>query len=161
MTVHSPVPSPPVVNAPDSHFCLCGVGRESSEAKACSLQVVHFVFLSLPPAVLRAELPCPPGTVRDTLMSLAGGAEQCTNGDTGCWSCREFPAGCCSLLAPQERGSWHCLTYKVDYFYGSLQAGFCKVEQGSFLLCLEALLWVTVNWSLFAAAGWDLSAWFL
>lgn len=105
--------------------------------------------------MLRDELPSPPGTVRYTLVSLARVTEQCTNGETGCTSCREFPAKCCSLLLLQEMGSWHCITYKVDYFYGSLQTEFCKVEQDSFLLCLEALFRVTLNWSLFAAARWD------
>lgn len=116
---------------------LPGVGREGSEARACSPRVLCFVFLSLPPAapgpVLRDELPSPPGAFSQR-VSCKVHTEKCTNGDTGCMSCREFPVKCCSLLVPQEMGSWHCITYKVDYFYGSLQTEFCKVEQDSFLL---------------------------
>lgn len=110
MIVHSPVPSPPVVNAPDSHFCLCGVGREGSEARACSLQVVHFVFLSVPPA---GPGPCsgvsspPPGTVRFTLVSLAQSSAQMVIQDAGavgsallnaalCWPHRRGEAGTAS-----------------------------------------------------------------
>lgn len=94
-----------------SHFCLCGVGTEGSEARACSLRVLHFVLLSLPPAapgpVLRDELPSPPGTVKDTLLSLARVTERCTNGDTGCTSCGEFPTKRCSFLC------WSCRRWEV------------------------------------------------
>lgn len=151
IAVHSPVPSPCVVSAPGSHFCLCGVGGESSEARACSCP--RCVPVSAPSRPWR----WPPLSTWRCRVSCCPwhGLGKGTNGDTGCTSCVEFPAKCWSLLVLQEMGSWHCITYKVDYFYGSLQTGFCKVEQDRFLLWLEALLWVTLNWSLFAAAGWD------
>lgn len=129
------------------------IGRECSvtRTRACSLEVLHFVFHTLPTkqavglcsgseAPLHLAFVLSRYPAECALLSWHVLQRKCTNGDTDYMSCREFPAKYSPLLVSRKMGSCHYIIYKMDYFYGFMQTKFCIKEQDSFLLSVANIM---------------------